>query len=99
VVLYYWKWQRNAPAAVLDETMHEDDGGFGVWDRVDASIELGVSVGYPLFSVLFHVEVRMRTKGVPSLIIIYPTSNMNTLPVTYYPKSEYIETVVFLTSL
>jgi hypothetical protein len=50
--------------------MHEDDCGFGVWDRVDASIELCVAVGYPLFSVLCHVGV--RSKAVPSLLHIEP---------------------------
>lgn len=56
--------------------MHEDNSGFGVWNRVDASIELCVAVGYPLFSVLCHVRVRSkavrmrskaRSKAVPSL--------------------------------
>ena len=65
VLLYNWRSQRNAPANVLDETMHEDNGGFGVWNRVDASIELCVAVGYPLFSERCHV--RVRSKALPSL--------------------------------
>lgn len=54
VLLYYWKQRRKSPADVFDKTMDEDDRSFGVWDRVDASIELGVAVGYPLFSILCH---------------------------------------------
>ena len=67
MLLYNWKWERNAPADVLDETVHEDDGGFGVWNRVDASIELCVAVGYPLFSVLCHGGVGVRSKALSSL--------------------------------
>ena len=52
---------------MLDETVHEDDGGFGIWNRVDASIELCVAVGYPLFSVLCHVGAGVRSKALPSL--------------------------------
>ena len=91
-MLYNWKWQRNAPADVLNETMHEDNSGFGVWNRVDTGIELCVAVGYPLFSVLCHVRVRSKERPASA----YHPLDMNTLPVTYYQKSEYIETVVYL---
>lgn len=50
---------------MLDKTMDEDDRCFGVWDRVDASIELGVAVGYPLFSVHCHVGVRSKGSTQP----------------------------------
>lgn len=75
--------------------MDEDDRSFGVWDRIDTSVELCVAVGYPLVDVLCHVGVGSKGSAQPPFCTDL-TMNMNTLPVTYYPKSEYIETVVHL---